>query len=106
MVAPRWLSMKLPTFSATQKGIAPKKPMRKPIRASRKAASAKSQRSGSPGGMVAWMAGRASTAKAKVAARRATPGIMVSARAGQMAKAAPMRAIARTAERIQRWKAA
>ena len=97
--------MKLPTFSAIQKGMAAKKPMRKPMRASRKAARANSQRLGSPGGMVAWMAGRTRTAKAKVAARRATPGIMESVRAGQMAKAAPMRAMARTAARIQAWKA-
>jgi len=95
--------MKLPTFSATQNGIAAKKPMRKPISASFSAATPNISTLGSPGGIPAWMYGIAKAAKPSVAARRATPGIIVSVRAGQTANAPPIRAIASTAARIHLW---
>jgi len=95
--------MKLPTFSATQNGIAAKKPIRKPISASRNAANANIQTFGSPSGIPAWMYGIARQEKPSTAARRATPGIIESVSAGQTANAPPMRAIARAAARIQRW---
>ena len=103
IVAPRWLSMKLPTFSAIQKGIAPKNPRRKPIRASLKATSANIQTFGSPGGIPSFTNGTASTAKASMAARRAMPGIIDSVNAGQMANAPPILAMARTAASIHLW---
>ena len=71
--------------------------------ASLKATRANIHQSGSPGGIPAWMKGMTTKAKASVAARRATPGIIASVSAGQMAKAPPIRAIARTAASIQRW---
>ena len=103
MVAPRWLSMKFPTFSAIQNGTAAKKPRRKPMSASLKARSANIQTFGSPGGMPSLMNGIARQEKPKTAALLATPGIIDSVRAGQMAKAPPILAIARTAARIHLW---
>ena len=95
--------MKLPTFSAIQKGTAEKNPIMKPMNASFSAISENIQRLGSPGGIVSWITGITRNEKASTAARRAMPGIMESARAGQIAKAPPMRAIAMTAASIQRW---
>ena len=103
IVAPRWLSMKLPTFSAIQKGTAAKNPIRKPMNVSFKATSENIQRFGSPGGMVSCMTGITRNENASTAARRAMPGIMESASAGHTAKAPPMRAMAMTAASIQRW---
>ena len=79
------------------------KPIRKPIIASLAAITANTHQIGSPAGMASCMKGTARTAKPNVAARRATPGIMLSVSAGQMANAPPILAIARTAASIQRW---
>ena len=95
--------MKLPTFSATQNGTAAKKPMRKPTSASLNAAKANIHQIGSPGGIPAWTNGIAMHEKPSTAARRATPGIIVSVSTGQIANAPPIRAIARTAARIHLW---
>ena len=95
--------MKFPTFSAIQNGTAAKNPIRNPTNASLSATSENIQRSGSPGGIVSWITGMTRNAKARTAARRATPGIIESESAGQIANAPPMRAIAMTAARIQRW---
>ncbi len=52
IVAPRWLSMKLPTLSDIQNGTAEKKPMTKPINASFIAIIENIHKLGSPGGIV------------------------------------------------------
>ena len=95
--------MKLPTFSATQNGIAAKNPMSAPRSASLAATIPNIHQIGSPGGMFAWTQGMAIHASPIVAARRATPGIIDSVSAGQIANAPPNLAMTRTAARIQRW---
>ena len=103
IVAPRWLSMKLPTFSATQNGIDAKKPMRNPMIASLKARSPNIQTFGSPGGIPPLMNGIARHENPSTAALLATPGIIDSVSAGQTANAPPILAIASTAARIHLW---
>ncbi len=95
--------MKLPTFSATQNGIAAKNPMRNPMMASLNARSANIHTFGSPGGIPACMYGIARHENPSTAALRATPGIIESVSAGQMANAPPILAIARTAASIHLW---
>lgn len=53
--------------------------------------------------MSALTYGMTMNANASTAARRATPGIIVSVSAGQMANAPPIRAIASTAASTHRW---
>ena len=103
IVAPRWLSMKFPMFSAIQNGIAAKNPMRKPMNASLNARNANIQTFGSPGGMPFLMNGTARNAKPSTATLLAMPGIIDSVSAGQMANAPPNLAIASTAARIHLW---
>ncbi len=95
--------MKLPMFSATQKGIDAKNPSRKPMMASLKARIENIQRFGSPGGISFFTKGTTRHAKPNTATLLATPGIIESASTGQMANAPPILAMARTAARIQRW---
>ena len=103
IVAPRWLSMKFPTFSATQNGTAEKNPIRNPTTTSFTPTTASIPQPGSPGGIVASTCGTASTANARIATRRAVPMIIASPNAGQTMNAAPMRTAARASAMIRRW---
>ena len=73
------------------------------MNASLTASSANMPTFGSPGGMPALMNGITRQENPSTAALLATPGIMLSASAGQTANAPPILAIPRTAARIQRW---
>ena len=103
IVAPRWLSIRLPTFSAIQNGIPAKKPINMPMTTSLAPTTAIIHTFGSPGGIVASTCGTTSTENPRIAARRAVPMIIASPRAGHIMNAAPIRTAASANTRIRRW---